>query len=376
MKDTSGNGVFVQNISAHKGTRFVNVPSLDKEMLAKQNVILGNNDKQYSIQDASNLREDAMTNLASPNSTAGLLTTENSPSFQAFVHPSNRPIVMAVTKMEQSYMQTRLMLQQCSRNVLLGVLLSLVDEYPTILVEPVRQRLEQLLTNRTGAGGIATGNGRSAQSPNGSTTMWSTPQAIQGGSPMFTAPTPAPTPTPSHRKSRAHRNKEDEQELCSVHHCLRVMKHLQLNHATGLYECVHGFHCLVDGPVETGPTTMTTTNPGIGKETPNSDALTQTTPSLPYTSPTHREGEGGGGHLGFNAPPVMEMMGNGGVGVEPHPFGCTPLMKDFSPTAGTNAPMLMEDQGDGGFPIEEDPALDVHTLANLLKSVRAMEKDE
>ncbi|CCW70378.1 unnamed protein product [Phytomonas sp. Hart1] len=363
------------NISAQKNARFGDIPSLDKEMLSMQNTIFGNSDKLFSMQGSFNTQEDAMKPLPSPES-GGVLTAETSPTFHAFVHPTNRLLVMAVAKMEQNYVQTRLTLQKCSRNVLLGVLLSMVDEDPTTFVEPIRLRLEHLLANRAGGGGGGGGgggmptsnvSGRSAGSLNGSTTIWSTPQTLSGGGGGNSSPsTIFAAPSPTHRKSRGHRNKEDDQELCSVHHCLRVMKHLQLNHATGLYECVHGFHCLVDGPLES-----TASNP---TSTANVNENANSNPNAnPAPTSNTREGEPQAYHT-YSSPTSKEIGVEGGSGE--HHFGCTPLIKHFPSTVGAGSQILMDDQTGGVYSMEEDPALDVHTLTNLLKSVRALEKDE
>lgn len=231
-------------------------------------------------------------------------------------------------QLEQDYIQTRSMLQHCSHNVLLAVLLSLLDDYPTELASTVRARVEAVLTSRMAAmaaAGVATtptvmtmnspvsrtpharrvssakaamtpspsaaggaGAGTTTFVPNSAAAPWA--PTMQNGSlnhmsshvhhngssssnihPITTnnnninhnhnnnntaSSSPSSSyhpPSSAHRRTRGGgngpRSRGEEQEMCSVHHCLRSLKHLQLNASTGQHECVHGFHCLVDTPV-------------------------------------------------------------------------------------------------------------------------------
>ncbi|KAG5479886.1 hypothetical protein LSCM4_05894 [Leishmania orientalis] len=159
-------------------------------------------------------------------------------------------VAMAAAQLEHAYNQTCYMLQQCSHNALLTVLMSLLNDYPTTLVQPIRMRVEQVLAHQMSpsASGRVTMPGRRVNEfvPNSSAAPW-TPSNMRGSA----APTPmASSTTPSHRRGRGHKGKEEEQEMCSIHNNMRAMKHLQLNVSTGLYECIHGFHCLVDGPAD------------------------------------------------------------------------------------------------------------------------------
>ncbi|KAG5479497.1 hypothetical protein LSCM1_04763 [Leishmania martiniquensis] len=159
-------------------------------------------------------------------------------------------VAMAAAQLEHAYNQTCYMLQQCSHSALLTVLMSLLNDYPTTLVQPIRMRVEQVLAHQMSpsASGRVTMPGRRANDfvPNSSAAPW-TPSNMRGNAPL----TPmANSTTPSHRRGRGHKGKEEEQEMCSIHNNMRAMKHLQLNASTGLYECIHGFHCLVDGPAD------------------------------------------------------------------------------------------------------------------------------
>lgn len=163
-------------------------------------------------------------------------------------------VAMAAAQLEQAYHQTCYLLQQCSPNALLTVLMSLLNDYPTTLVQPIRARVEQVLAQQMSP----SANSRPATSarkpgssfvPNSGAAPW-TPSNVHGSA----APTPTANSTPGgHRRGRGHKGREEEQEMCSIHNNMRAMKHLQLNQSTGLYECVHGFHCLVDGPADVSP---------------------------------------------------------------------------------------------------------------------------
>lgn len=64
---------------------------------------------------------------------------------------------------------------------------------------------------------------------------------------------PSSNSSPTKRKggagNRGHKNyKEEEQAVCSTHFQLRPMKHLQKNEETSQWECIPGYHCLVESP--------------------------------------------------------------------------------------------------------------------------------
>ncbi|CAG9573595.1 conserved hypothetical protein [Leishmania major strain Friedlin] len=167
-------------------------------------------------------------------------------------------VAMAAAQLEHAYNQTCYLLQQCSHNALLTVLMSLLNDYPTTLVQPIRMRVEQVLAHQmspSASGRVAVPGRRVSEFvPNSSAAPW-TPSNMRGSA----APTPTTnSTTPSHRRGRGHKGKEEEQEICSIHNNLRAMKHLQLNVSTGLYECIHGFHCLVDGPTDASPKRLST----------------------------------------------------------------------------------------------------------------------
>ncbi|CAJ1024296.1 hypothetical protein, conserved [Leishmania lindenbergi] len=195
-------------------------------------------------------------------------------------------VAVAAAQLEQAYNQTCYMLQQCSHNALLTVLMSLLTDYPTTLVQPIRMRVEQVLAHQMSpaAPGRVTVSGRRVSDfvPNSSAAPW-TPSSMRGSA----APTPtANSTTPSHRRGRGHKGKEEEQEMCSIHNNLRAIKHLQLNVSTGLYECIHGFHCLVDGPAGASPKRATTTL-AVSPSVPISRTNDPASPveSQPFVSP-------------------------------------------------------------------------------------------
>ncbi|GET88421.1 hypothetical protein, conserved [Leishmania tarentolae] len=167
-------------------------------------------------------------------------------------------VAMAAAQLEHAYTQTCYLLQQCSHNALLTVLMSLLNDYPTTLVQPIRVRVEQVLAHQmspSASGRVAMPGRRASEFvPNSSAAPW-TPSNMHGS----TAPTPtANSATPNHRRGRGHKGKEEEQEMCSIHNNLRAKKHLYLNVSTGLYQCIHGFHCLVDGPTDASPKRLST----------------------------------------------------------------------------------------------------------------------
>ncbi|CAD2221099.1 hypothetical protein AGDE_15085 [Angomonas deanei] len=157
-------------------------------------------------------------------------------------------------QLEQDYLATRNTLQHCSRYVLLSVLTTLLDEYPMQLTVPIRMRLEQALMQRQGMVTSPNNNASNCSSNRKAPAFQANPAADGAAASWGNAPngqtsnpiSPYNNQSPNHRKPR-HKNKEEDQELCSVHQSMRALKHLQKNPQTGLYECVHGFHCLVEG---------------------------------------------------------------------------------------------------------------------------------
>lgn len=180
---------------------------------------------------------------------------------------------------DQAFAETKMIVAQAPRQVLVSVLHSLLDDYADTLLGPVNARLEMAV------------NRASLTSPmNPGTGGVRTPHHVQ-----VISPRASNTPTPSHRKGRPHKNKEEEQEMCSVHHSMRALKHLQLNPATGSMECIHGFHCLVDTP-----TPHTT-------ESPHQFSILTSTPTPTPTPKTSglRYTEEGTGSSTSPPPPIL-----------------------------------------------------------------------
>ncbi|KPA78358.1 hypothetical protein ABB37_06482 [Leptomonas pyrrhocoris] len=168
-------------------------------------------------------------------------------------------VAMAAAQLEQAYSHTCYLLQQCSHNALLTVLMSLLNDYPTTLVQPIRVRVEQVLAQQMSPSASSRPSNSARKPgnnfvPNSSAAPW-TPSNVHGSA----AQTPTASGTPGgHRRGRGHKAKEEEQEMCSIHNNMRAVKHLQMNPATGLYECIHGFHCLVEGQADVSPRRATT----------------------------------------------------------------------------------------------------------------------
>ena len=126
---------------------------------------------------------------------------------------------IAAVQLQQEFLHARNVVQVTPRPALVAVLLSLLDDMPH-LAATVRYRCERGTAVVTG------------QSP--------------GAPPMSWGMESAGTTPPSQQRRRSRHRDEEQQELCGIHGSMRALKHLQFNPATGHYECVHGFHCLVD----------------------------------------------------------------------------------------------------------------------------------
>eukprot|EP00796_Vickermania_ingenoplastis_P010100 gene10100-7067_t len=185
----------------------------------------------------------AVVPMLDADSLAADLSMDNSTmdSSNRVVSPTAQPPKSIATsgesaQFEQAFIETKMFISQAPRQVLTMVLHSLLDDYREALLGPISARLE-VATNRASLSSPI----NPASLGTGLGTNLRTPHRI--------SPRPSNTSTPSHRKGgRAHKNKEEEQDMCSVHHSLRAVKHLQVNPNTGNLECIHGFHCLVDTP--------------------------------------------------------------------------------------------------------------------------------
>lgn len=157
---------------------------------------------------------------------------------------------------EQTFVETKVLLSQSSRSVLLMVLNSLLDDYGVNMLGPITARLEAAANYVSSPHAVSPMV--ASQAAASTTAAARTPQRI--------SPTPgnrSSTPTPSRRKSKAHKSKEEEQDMCMVHHNMRAIKHLQVNPVTEQLECIHGFHCLVTTPPK-NPTPQAYTAGGSG----------------------------------------------------------------------------------------------------------------
>ncbi|KAK7196731.1 hypothetical protein NESM_000612900 [Novymonas esmeraldas] len=334
-------------------------------------------------------------------------------------------VAMAAAQLEHTYNQTCYMLQQCSHNALLTVVMSLLNDYPTTMLQPIRVRLEQVLAHQmspSASGRVApAGRKMSEFVPSSSAAPWTPSSMRGGGGGGSTAPTPTMNSTsPSHRRGRGHKGKEEEQEMCSIHNNMRAMKHLQLNPSTGLHECVHGFHCLVDGPPDASPrraSTLSTMSPSASVSrtngvAPSGDAAPFQPPPSSTAAAARAAAPGAAADSLFSVSEVeaLRMLGctlqNASPGQPqphragaaaaqpgPHAFANTPLrMAGLGLSApGHHDPESLQQAnggGSGGFtvvggdrssagtsPLDLRLNMDIPSLEYLLQSVRDIDDD-
>jgi hypothetical protein len=316
-------------------------------------------------------------------------------------------VAMAAAQLEQAYNQTCYLLQQCSHNALLTVLMSLLNDYPTTLVQPIRVRVEQVLAQQMSP----SANSRPSNSlrkpgsnfvPNSSAAPWA-PSNVHGSA----APTPtANSSSGGHRRGRGHKGKEEEQEMCSLHNNMRAMKHLQLNQATGLYECIHGFHCLVDGPADLSPkraavaaATTTNTTPSLSNSASRGSNTQPSADSQPFApaAPQQQQQQQlqGKAETRFSATEVealrilgYSLAGNGVTGQLSqlqHGDGSAVAHRDPETAAGVSHSV----NGGGGYtvvgddhsgstgtsPLDARLNMDIPSLEYLLQSVRDIDDE-
>jgi hypothetical protein len=153
----------------------------------------------------------------------GLSLRPQSPGQGSSGHPPLLPMPADELQQQQEFLICRNVVQMTPRPALVAVLLSLLEDMPH-LAGTIRYRCER------GAAVVAPAQHHSpAPVP-----PWSMAVDAAGSTP------------PSQQRRRPRHRDEEQQELCGIHCSMRALKHLQFNPATGLHECVHGFHCLVD----------------------------------------------------------------------------------------------------------------------------------
>lgn len=396
------NGSTISGVSPSQGgSRKVSVPQLDKESLstngtsntAPLTVTGGNGNGGYTL--VSPAEESTRLGLAASLSPSmggvGVHLDPTALPYAILQHQQQQQAVaMAAAQLEQSFNQTSALLQQCSRSALLSVLMSLLADYPTTLVLPIQMRVEHILSQQMSP--LSSGGARASTSarrgstfvPNSSAAPWTPSGGVQGGShaatPNASAGSPHANSSPSHRRWRGHRGKEEEQELCSIHNTMRATKHLQLNGSTGLYECIHGFHCLVDGQGD-APVKRPTPKPA----SPPSTAAAAATGAAGAATPTNNgKRSGGRNNNNKNAP---NSVYNGASYGFPTPqvvpvFYCAVGTPQAAGSAETDhhsrTPMQSRPMEGTLSPPDDEINMDLPTLESLLKSVRDMgdESDE
>ncbi|KPI84202.1 hypothetical protein ABL78_6742 [Leptomonas seymouri] len=320
-------------------------------------------------------------------------------------------VAMAAAQLEQAYNQTCYLLQQCSHNALLTVLMSLLNDYPTTLVQPIRARVEQVLAHPMSPS-VSSRQSNSVRKPgsnfvpNSGAAPW-TPSNMHGSA----AQTPTANGTPgAHRRGRGHKGKEEEQEMCSIHNNMRAMKHLQLNLATGLYECIHGFHCLVDGPVDVSPKREATTTPSVpngatrsSNPPPSGDGQPFVPATLQPPPPPPQQQQQAKSETRFSATEVqaLRMLGyslgnnnanngsNGSTGLQspgqrrdntvchrdPEPGIASGQLTSASALGGGYTVVGDDRNGSGSSPLDARLNMDLPSLEYLLQSVRDIDDD-
>jgi hypothetical protein len=185
------------------------------------------------------------------------------PSEGAHFDPSlgvngGRAQAQQVQQLQQEFAFTRSMLPHVQRPALVAVLTSILDDFPQLapliryrcdkaMAAVIQQQQQQQYLSSPSQGGTpAWGGVAELHNVAGIGSQLGSPQACGG----------SVTP-PSQRKYRGRTGAgagrgggipgmgdEEHQDVCGVHGTLRPLKHLVFQPNTGMYECIHGFHCL------------------------------------------------------------------------------------------------------------------------------------
>lgn len=329
-------------------------------------------------------------------------------------------VAAAAAQLERDYFYSQMLLQQSPRPILLAVLTSLMEDFPTTLISPIKARLEHFISaNSTlksnmmamnslvaasagmispapisGGNPTPSSNRTTAASfvPNTNAAPW-TPASQQGGTGVSMANSPySNTHSPSHSRSTNNgtsttkgkgKGGKEEQEMCSIHHSKRAMKHLQLNSETGLYECIHGFHCLVDAPKPSTSVVSTSSAAGgftvVGGDGPSKGENSALEGSDSCIGGRARNGASGSHKAGggrFIDPVTASgysgglQGGGGGGGAGSNGSGGMSTMAAHGRGSGSGA---SGPRVDGSSPADDE--LLAYTL-ELLKSVRDIEEKE
>ena len=122
------------------------------------------------------------------------------------------------------FQHTKNIVPHMQHQAIVAVLLSLIEDYPS-LAPTIRVRCEKAMT------AVMSRPDNVGRSPVPLQSPWHVSDTTPPGS--------------SKRSKPAHRHEEGH-EVCSIHNVTRSLKHLIYNAATQQYECIQGYHCLVD----------------------------------------------------------------------------------------------------------------------------------
>lgn len=249
------------------------------------------------------------------------------------------PHVVPTNNLSPAISQLKTAISQAPREVLATVLTWLLDDTSRDLLQPIWQLFEyatiitakpesfsspgavhqKILLNTTGGTKQSTaassassammrpssvfldpthpalGGPVSHASTVGSTTTTSNNSNPNKG--LYRSGAPSASPSPTKRKggagNRLHKNhKEEEQALCSRHAQLRPLKHLQRNEETHQWECIHGYHCLVESP-KGSPLA----HQGLASGAPSAMRKNDIRSSIPFAS----DSTGNTGHISVSA---------------------------------------------------------------------------
>ena len=162
---------------------------------------------------------------------------------------------------DAEFIHTRNIIGHVQRPALVAVLQSLMDDFPQ-LAPVIRVRCEKAMAY------VMSQQQQAAQGFGGSTPPYDS----------------VPTPPGSNRKSGSHNRsrRDEEQDTCGIHGTTRAVKHLNYNLATMRWECIPGFHCLVEGGRSGTPSSSTT--PVVGTS-PVKARRSSGAPLAPLTPP-------------------------------------------------------------------------------------------